>query len=120
MHGKAERGFQQFVPAQPGAEAQVQPRHLPRELPGQLDAAPPHEEVDDGQVVRLAPGFHQGLGPGVRHPDVVPLAPQELGQGLPARDVALDEKDRPPHLHAFRESNPRTTRNLLIRWDFLG
>jgi hypothetical protein len=77
VHGEAERGFQDLLLLQARAQAQAEPGHGVRKLPGQLGPPSAHEDVHDREVVGLAAGGQEGLGPGPGQPHAIPLAPEE-------------------------------------------
>ncbi|HXB55182.1 MAG TPA: hypothetical protein VN461_10390 [Vicinamibacteria bacterium] len=70
-----------------------------RELPGQLGPPPAQEEVHDREVVGLAAGGQEGLGPGPGHTHAVPLAPEDRCEGLPAAGIRFHEQNRPGRTH---------------------
>ena len=93
MHGESERRLQHLLLLHAHPHRQQQARHQAGEVAGQLDAAAFDEEVDDGEVERLAPRERQGArsGPGDVH--AVSLPPQDDGEGPTAGSVSIDEKD---------------------------
>ena len=84
MHGEAEGRLQDLLSLQPRAQAQVETGHASGQLPGQLRPPAAQEQIHDGQVVGLATGGQQGLGPGPGQAHAIALAAQDGGQGLPA------------------------------------
>ena len=97
-----------------GAEAQVEPRHAPRQVARQLRPASSKEEVDDREVVRTAARGQERLSSGPRDVNAIALMPQDHGQGAAASLVGLDEENVTGRSHRESESKTRTGRKPLV------
>jgi hypothetical protein len=93
VHGEAERRLEHLVPAQPRPQAQDELWDAAGQLPSKLRAAPAQEQVDDGDVIGLAPGGVQRLVSSPADPHALALAPQQHGQGVPVGRVTVDHQD---------------------------
>src|SRR6266581_5889429 len=61
---EAQGGFQDLVPEEARADAEVEPGDAPGQLPRQLHSPAPNEQVHDREVVRLAGRRLNRLGAG--------------------------------------------------------
>lgn len=114
MHGESERRLQHLLLLETHPEAQHDARNEARELTGQLDASPLHEEIDDRPVELLPARRRQGLRPGPADVHAAALSLQQAGDGATAANVAIHQQNShersigQPHI-AGCQSNPRTT-----------
>jgi hypothetical protein len=107
MHGETEGRLQHVLLVHAHAEGQHEPRHVPRELAGELDAAPLDEEIHDGQVEVVATRRREGFGARRHDLHAVALATQHHGQRPPACAITVYQEN-PLDPHEARYSKART------------
>jgi hypothetical protein len=94
---EAERRFEQVLVAQGGAQREHHPRHVTREVAGQLGAPAIDEQVDDSDVEPQAPQGLERLGPVSHDVDDVAAAPENRRESLTRLDIPIDQEHHARH-----------------------